>query len=334
MPDASDRPVRPGRLTGLAARHPLWVFLVLVFGMGWLLLAVPVLADRGLIGGPQMPAEFFALGVTWLVMLPAALWVTWATGGRRAVRDLLARAVRWRIGLWWAVVLLALPATTLVVGFALGGSLDTSGAVSALLGGVLSMLTAVLVIHLVEETVWAGFLQTRLERRHNLVVAALITSVPFSAIHLPLVLVGETRGLPILIGAGKLLLLGIGMRLMIGVFLRGTGSLLAVGLVHGVFNASNNRGGLVDGLLKDADQNLAAPIAMVVVTALVAVAVRRRPRGVHSGSAAAAPSASGAAGPVPPTGSPTAELLGAVPEPSQRAATPRPHPRSKEGTPC
>jgi hypothetical protein len=81
----------------LAARHPLRVFLVLVLGVGWPILAVPVLANRGLIGGPQVPAEFFALAVTWLVMLPAACWVTGATGGRRAVRDLLGRTVRWRV---------------------------------------------------------------------------------------------------------------------------------------------------------------------------------------------------------------------------------------------
>jgi CAAX protease family protein len=333
MPDASDRAVRPGRLTGLAARHPLRVFLASVFGVGWPILAVPVLADRGLLGGPQVPPEFFALAVTWLVMLPTALWVTRATGGRRAVRDLLGRAVRWRLGLWWVVVLLALPATTLLVGFALGGSLDPSAAGSAILGGVLSMITAVLVIHLVEETVWAGFLQTRLESRHNLVVAALLTSAPFSAIHLPLLLVGKTWGLSVLIGAAKLFLLGVGMRLMIGVFLRGTGSLLAVGLLHGVYNASNNRGGLADGLLKDADQNLAAPIAMVVVTALVAIALRRRSREAQSTLAATATPVGSAAGPVRPSG-PTSDLLGDLPQPPQRAAALRPHPASEEGTPC
>ena len=288
MPDPK-RPAGYAGARGLAARHPLAVFLALVFGIGWPVLAVPVLAERGLLGGPQVPAEFFALAVTWLVMLPAALWVTAASGGRRAVRELLGRVLRWRLGLWWAVVLLALPATTLVVGLALGGSIDTSGALSALLGGVVSLLTAVLVIHLAEETVWAGFLQTRLESRHNLVVAALITSVPFSAIHLPLVLVGETSGPAVLVGAAKLLVLGVGMRLMLGVFLRGTGSVLAVGLLHGVFNASNNRGGLVDGLLQGADQNLAAPIAMAVVTALAAVAGRRFHRGRHR-SPATAPS--------------------------------------------
>ncbi|MFI7583024.1 CPBP family intramembrane glutamic endopeptidase [Kocuria sp. M1N1S27] len=123
---------------------------------------------------------------------------------------------------------------------------------------------------------WAGCVQTRLERRHHLFVAALLTAVPFSAIHVPIVLIGESDVLPAL---GGVLVLGVAMRLLVGVFLRGTGgSLLAAGLVHGVYNACNNNGALVDGLLQDADQNLAAPIALVVVTTAAAAAIHHRSR--------------------------------------------------------
>lgn len=79
---------------------------------------------------------------------------------------------------------------------------------------------------------WAGSVPTRLERRHHLVVAALLTAAPFSAIHVPIVLIGESDVLPALVGV---LVLGVAMRLLVGVFLRSTGgSLLAAGLVHGV----------------------------------------------------------------------------------------------------
>jgi membrane protease YdiL (CAAX protease family) len=247
-----------------------------VFGIGWPILAVPVLADRGLIGGPEVPVEFFALAVTWFVMLPAALWVTAVSEGRSAARQLLGRAFRWRLGGWWLVVLLALPVVTIVVGLALGGSLASGGVLWVVLRGGMSLLTAVLLIHLWEETVWAGFLQARLERRHSITVAALIASVPFAAIHMPLLLIGETSINGLLVGVAKLLALGVGMRLMVGVFLRATGSLLAVGMLHGVYNASNNAGGLIDGLLNGADQNLAAPIALVVVTAAVAAHLHHR----------------------------------------------------------
>jgi uncharacterized protein len=150
----------------------------------------------------------------------------------------------------------------------------TRWACSALLRGALFLVTAFLLIHLWEETVWAGFVQTRLEREHGVLVAALLTAVPFAAIHVPILLIGSPAVLPAL---GGVLALGVGMRLLVGVFLRGTsGSLLVAGLVHAIYNACNNRGGLVDTLLAGADQNLAAPIALVLVTAAAAVVLRRR----------------------------------------------------------
>ena len=264
----------PSRFRRLVAGHPLTAFLVLVFGVGGPALSVPLLADRGLIAAGPLPAELFALGVTWLVMLPAALWVTAVSEGRAAAQGVLRRLLHWRLGLgWWLMVVLALPLTTLAVGVALGGSVGV-GSASILVRGALLLATAFLLIHLWEETVWAGFVQARLERRHGVLVAALLTAVPFAAIHVPMILIGEPAVLPAM---GGVLALAVGMRLLVGVFLRGTGgSLLVAGLVHAVYNASNNRGALVDSVLTGADQNLAAPIAMVLVTAAAALVLRRR----------------------------------------------------------
>ncbi len=268
----------PTGLRALAARRPLTVFLVLTFGIGWPVMAVPVLAYHGVIPGGELPMQFFALGVTLLVMLPAALWVTAASEGRAGVRTLLGRAFRWRFGvLWWAVVLLALPVTTLLLGVLFGGSLRTTDVGSVLVGQLVATVIAVLVINLWEETVWAGFLQTRLERRHNLVVAALLTALPFAAIHIPLQLTGDISVGSVLLGVGGLLVLGTVIRLLIGVVLRAAAdSVLAVGILHAVFNTSNNQDGLVDGLLDGANQNLLATPAAALLTAALAVGVRRR----------------------------------------------------------
>ena len=98
---------------------------------------MPLLADRGLIAAGPLPAELFALGVTWLVMLPAALWVTAVSEGRAAAQGVLRRLLHWRLGLgWWLMVVLALPLTTLAVGVALGGSVGV-GSASILVRGTL-----------------------------------------------------------------------------------------------------------------------------------------------------------------------------------------------------
>jgi hypothetical protein len=78
----------------------------------------------------------------------------------------------------------------------------------------------------------------------------------------------------------------------------------------------------VDGVLEGADQNLAAPIALVVVTAVVALAIRRRVPGAHAGAAVPSrdlidPRAGGAAG----TGTSTPRPGHAVPPAQEELGT-------------
>jgi membrane protease YdiL (CAAX protease family) len=266
--------------SGWVRRRPLTAFLVLVLGLGWSVLAVAVLASHHVIPGSGLPVEAFALAVTLLVMLPAALWVTAVTEGRAGVRALLGRTFRWRFGLrWWAVVLLGLPLTALLLGLVSGGSLHTAGAGAVLVRQLASIVLAVAVINLWEEAVWAGFFQTRLERRFSFPVAAVLTAVPFAGVHLPLLLIGDPVSTwSVVKGIGGLLVLAVVVRLMIGVVLRGAAdSILAVGILHQVFDASNNRGGLVDSLLDGADQSVTTVVAAVLLTAVVAAICGRRP---------------------------------------------------------
>jgi membrane protease YdiL (CAAX protease family) len=240
----------------------------------WLIIAIPVLASRHIIPGAGLPIEIFALAATLLVLLPAALWVTAMTDGRAGVRALLARALRWRFGLgWWAVVLFGLPVIGIVIGLIFfDGTLHT-GTLGATLGKqFLSILLAVVVINLWEETVWAGFFQTRLEGRFNVVIAAALTALPFAGVHMPLLLLSDDVSvLSVLEGIGGLLILGVLVRLMIGVVMRAAAdSVLAVGVLHQIFDASNNQGSLVDSLLDHARPDVVTTIAAVVLTAAVA----------------------------------------------------------------
>jgi membrane protease YdiL (CAAX protease family) len=120
-------------------------------------------------------------------------------------------------------------------------------------------------------------MQTRLEHRHTLPVAAALTAIPFAGIHMPLLLLGNFTALSVLVGAGGLLLLGVLVRLMIGVVLRGaTDSLLAVGVLHQMFDASNNKGQLADKLLNGADQSIFVLPAAVILTAATAAVLSGR----------------------------------------------------------
>jgi CAAX protease family protein len=262
----------------VAARRPITVFLALVFGIGWPIEAIAVLSDHGMLPVGKLPVEVFALAVTLLVMLPAALWVTWACDDRQGVRALLNRTFRWRFGIgWWAAVLLGLPICTLALGVLVGGSVQTTDLPSILLEQTLSIVIAVLVINLWEETVWAGFMQTRLEYRYRLPVAAALTAVPFAGIHMPLLLIGHFTAASLLLGVGGLLLLGILVRLLIGVVLRGAAdSLLAVGVLHQLFDSSNNKEQLVDKLLVGADQSVLVLPATALLTVVAAVILKGR----------------------------------------------------------
>jgi uncharacterized protein len=276
------RPVSPppGGLRGRVARRPLTAFLVLVAVVGWPLMSVPALTAHGVLPGGALPQEPFALGTTLLVMLPASLWVTSVADGPGAVRALLRRAVQWRFGAgWWAAVLLALPVLTLAVGVAAGARLQTGDLLATLGAGAFSVVTAVLLVHLWEETVWAGFFQGRLEQRHGLLPAAALTAVPFAAVHLPLAFIGDLAIGRLALAIGGLFVLGILMRLLVGATVRGAaGSLLAAGLVHATFNAANNEGNLVDDLLGGGQPSLYAVVAAALFTAGALVALRNRHR--------------------------------------------------------
>ena len=202
-------------------------------------------------------------------MLLTALWVTSITDERAGLRTLFSRVFRWRFGIgWWAVVLFGLPVIALVLGVIFGGTLKPADVGSVLIKQLGSIVLAVVIINLWEETVWAGFFQTRLESRFNFVVAAMLTALPFAGVHVPTLLLDDQISvLSVLEGLGGLLILGVAVRLMMGVFLRGAAdSVRAVGILHQIFDAGNNDGGLVDSILDGADAGDMTQFATVVLT--------------------------------------------------------------------
>jgi membrane protease YdiL (CAAX protease family) len=282
---------RSGRgYRGFTQRHPLTAFALIAFPMGWAILSIPALAFHGVIPGGELPVEIFALGLTLLVMLPTTVWVVSVTDGRRGVRALFARTFRWRFSLvWWLVVLVGVPITGVAVGAALGRTVDTTDLSSVLLDGLtVGFLVPLVLVNLWEETVWAGFVQTRLEARHGLLVGAALTSVGFAGIHLPMLFAAELSASVLLESLGFLVVAAIIFRLTAGLVMRGAaGSVLAVAVLHAGWNASSGEDGLVDDLLSGGQPVLIAVLALTLVTAALVALVRPRLYGEAQGEPAA-----------------------------------------------
>ncbi|HEX8345913.1 MAG TPA: CPBP family intramembrane glutamic endopeptidase [Actinoplanes sp.] len=275
---------------GWTARHPLTAFLVLAFAAIYPMTSLPILASHGLIPGgalldrlPMSPDELAGLLLTMFGLLPATLYVTWAGEGREGLRRLLSRMMRWRVGIhWWLLVVAGLPVLTIGIATLLGDPLTTVDPVRFTVTQLGLLAANFFLVNLWEETAWAGFLQTRLERRHNLFVAALVTAVPFGFAHWPLAFFGEVTVASAALGLVPYLVLGVIFRPLLGVYLRGTrDSVLLVALLHSVFNRTNNDNGIAAGLLDGDARVLAMPIAVIVLAAVTAVVIRRRLTRAH-----------------------------------------------------
>jgi len=282
--EMASNPATSRGLRAWAARRPLTAFLVLTFTLAYPLVSLPILASHGVIPGGSLPRTLHIApdelaGFLMVVSIfPAAVLVTWCAEGSEGVKRLLRRMSRWRVGVgWWLLLLVGLPVLATALALVLGDSprsIDPAGVFFSQLG---FLLVNFIVTNLWEEAGWAGFLQTRLERRHNLFLAAVLTAVPFAFMHWPLAFFGDFTASSLLVALIAYFLLGLIFRPMIGVFLRGTrDSVLAVAVLHSVFNRTANENGIVAHLVEGDARGVATPLAVIVLTTLTAVVIRRR----------------------------------------------------------
>ena len=276
---------RVRRFDGFAARRPLTKVLLLLFPTAYGLQLLWGLAYYGVLPGGSLntligaaPDEFAAL-LGNAAMIVIALYVIWAREGRAGLRTLAHRIVRWRVGLtWWLAALVGLPLLTVAIAVLLGDNLHGDAVLPLLTTQLAQVLLTLLVINLWEETVWTGVFQTRLEQRHNLLVASWLVAIPFALVHLPLQFF---LGTPVTAGSLALaflvyLVFGMVVRPMFAVFRRATGdSLLLVGLLHSVFNRTNNEDGVTAALLDGDARKVAILLAVVIFTLAVDLTIRR-----------------------------------------------------------
>jgi membrane protease YdiL (CAAX protease family) len=276
---------RPARIRAFVRQHPITAFLIMAFAIAYPVMGLVALAVHRVIpGGPLLdrlpfpPDEIAGLMLTMLALLPSALFVTWTADGRPGIVRLFRRIARWRFGIgWWLAVLAGLPALTVASTLILGGSLESIDPVGVIWSQLRLLLINFILVNLWEETAWAGVMQTRLERRYNIFAAAALTALPFGFIHLPLAFLSEISVASVLISLAAYILLGLFLRPLIGIVLRGSrDSVLAAGLMHSVFNRTNNDNGIAAALLNGELYRLGILIAVVVLIAVLAQLAGRR----------------------------------------------------------
>jgi membrane protease YdiL (CAAX protease family) len=225
-------------IRAFVADRPVTAFLIVAFAIAYPVMSLTALAVHRVIPGgrllerlPFPPDEITGLMLTIFALLPSALFVTWAADGRPGVASLFQRIARWRFGVaTWLAVLAGLPVLTVVSTLILGGSLESIEPSKLFWDQLRLLLINFILVNLREETAWAGVMQTRLERRHNIFVAAVLTAIPFGFIHLPLAFLSEITIASVLISLVAYILLGLFLRPLVGVVLRGSrDSLLAAG---------------------------------------------------------------------------------------------------------
>lgn len=262
-----------------------WVFVLLAYGISWLIWSPAVLATYGLIASPLAPELLAALVLLVGAFGPllAAVILTGRQAGRAGVRRLLARGWQWRTIGWpqWLVILgvpLAASAAARALDVATGGTPPPFALASPLLLLPTFLFILLLGGPIQEEYGWRGYLLPRLQARWGAIGASVVLGVIWALWHLPLWFMegAGMAGTPLPI----YLLYTLGETFLITwLFNRSEGSVLAAILMHTMANFVANIFPTHDALVRDSHAYLfLALIYTVVGVALVAADARRRVR--------------------------------------------------------
>jgi membrane protease YdiL (CAAX protease family) len=240
-PGRSPSSQRRSGVARFVVRHPITAFLIGAYGVGGPLLTIFTTA-------PLAPFVHTAvgLGFTYIGLLGSAVAVTWVIGGTRAVHAFLVRFLMWRFGVTrWVYIVLALPVLTTALAAVSGTLHRPTDGWSALAFTFLlhTFLTGALEVNIAEEGAWSGLVQGRLADRHGVLGGALRTSPLFVAMHVPLQFAAGWTWPSVVVGVVVLTVMAPFFRYLLGETLAATGgSLLAVGILHAAFNASQQLG--------------------------------------------------------------------------------------------
>ena len=226
--------------------------------------------------GLSMPAASSA-GVVLGLALPALL-VTAAEGGLAAawalIRCSLLRPVSWHLLLVSAfglLVVMILVASPLQGGAPLVRLAE--GWAGIFTGFLPELLFMLLAIQLCEEFAWTGFLQHRLQGRHGALKASLLVAPVFGLSHLMLNWLESGNVMQALVMVGVQIVFALFFRVTITTLANlAGGSALVAAIFHAAFNTAN--GDFTGALIGDSEA-MWLPLALVAISAIVAVVATR-----------------------------------------------------------
>jgi uncharacterized protein len=282
--------VSASSLRRLIVRYPVAAYLIMAFTFAWGSLSPLLLSKSGLGLLPiDLSPQLFLPIASYLGLALPAFLMTAATGGRAAVKELLGRCLRWRVGVhWYFVALFGMLVISVLAALPFFGLLPLRMLVSKweLLFTVYlpGLLVPFLIVNLPEELGWTGYAQATLQERRGPVLASIIVSPFFALIHLPAYFVVGWLGdgsvtLPqALLTVGLIALLAIPLRLLLMWLHNGSGSVLLVGMLHSAFNMMTGQQ-IMPMLIPGADAttlNLLVLGAIAVAAVVVAAVTRGR----------------------------------------------------------
>jgi hypothetical protein len=121
----------------------------------------------------------------------AAFVLVMKDGGRKASLDLVRRALRWRIGVWYVPAIVLVPASAVIghlVNEALGGTFPVRD-IHATPWMIVPLFLVFIVFQAGEEFGWRGYALDRLQARSNATVASLVVGIAWALWHLPMFVV-------------------------------------------------------------------------------------------------------------------------------------------------
>lgn len=181
---------------GLLRRRPLASFFTMAFALSWVAWIPYVLSGHGLVvwgftfpGGVLGSQLLGVLPGAYLGPIASALLVTAACDGRAGLRAWLRRMTRFRVGwIWYAVVVLAVPAALITATAVLTGQAPVVPPAAVLVAFLPGLVIQMVTTGLAEEPGWREFAMPRMQARYGPLLATVVVGVLWGAWHLPLFL--------------------------------------------------------------------------------------------------------------------------------------------------